>query len=90
MSSKYVLTGAERETVLLMNDEDDTCRISTSQRKWIGNFRRKGFTEVEQDEFGIVTFEIPASSVNISIKTTRNLSPEQREVLAARLRGVRK
>jgi hypothetical protein len=61
------LTAAERETVIVLNDEDDTATIHTSQRPWITRLKRNpSATLVDEGKFegsAWAEFEIPKSLI---------------------------
>jgi hypothetical protein len=86
------LTAPERETVITLNDEDATVHIWTAQRTVITALRkREAFTEVGSGTHGSspwAAFTIPVDqwSPATGVKRSRNLSDEQREALAERMR----
>lgn len=74
------LTAAERETVVLMSDEDDTATITTSQRRILGKLRRNAQAEEVSAEMTgtseTATFRLPAALV--SFRTQRRTMPPER------------
>jgi hypothetical protein len=88
------LTASERETVIAMNDAEDTAAIYTHQRSIITKLRRNpAVTLVEEGNFeGTVwaRFEMPARLVSFrSSVTTRVMTDEQKAAGAARLAAHR-
>lgn len=89
------LTAAERETTVTITDADDTVRIWTAQRGYLGKLRRHpAYTEVASGLHGATEwaeFTIPADRWNpaTGAKRQRNLSEEQKTELAERLRRSR-
>ena len=89
------LSAAERETTVTITDADDTVRIWTAQRRYLGRLRRHpSFTEVKSGTHGgteWAEFTIPASEWNPATGAKRKvtMTDEQRAASAARLRAVR-
>lgn len=87
------LTKAERETVILMNDEDDIVRVCSAQAPVIRKCRKdSNFTEISvitEDGVEWVEFTIEKRLFRFSSKRKSNLTPEQRQAAAERLRNAR-
>lgn len=89
------LHAAERETTVASTDGDDTVRIWTAQRRHIGRLRRHpAFTEVKSgyhDGTEWAEFTIAADQWNPAsgAKRKSNLTDEQRQAAADRLRAAR-
>ena len=89
------LSAAERETTVTITDADDTVRIWTAQRRYLGRLRRHpSYTEVASGFHGgseWAEFTIPASEWNPATGAKRKvtMTDEQRAASAARLRAVR-
>lgn len=89
------LSAAERETTVTITDADDTVRIWTAQRRYLGRLRRHpSFTEVKSGTHGgseWAEFTIPARDWNpaTGAKRKSNMTDEQKAVLAERMRVVR-
>ena len=89
------LSAAERETTVTITDADDTVRIWTAQRRYLGRLRRHpSYTEVKSGTHGgteWAEFTIPASEWNPATGAKRKvtMTDEQRAASAARLRAVR-
>lgn len=87
------LTPPERETIITLNDEDDVAHIWTAQRPMITKLRRNAaatlLSEGKHDGSVWAEFEVPKALVSIRTKRVkRELTPEQREVLAERMRTL--
>lgn len=93
--SRYAsLTAPERETIILMNDEDSTASVSTHQRTIItklkANPAAKLIKEGLHGKTAWAEFELPAALVSFrSAKKTSNLTPEQKAAAAQRLAAAR-
>lgn len=72
-----MLTKAERETTILMNDEDDYAIIWTCQRKIMNIMKRRGVKPIRQDEDG-ARYKVPVKWIKIS--PPRKASKKQREI----------
>jgi hypothetical protein len=88
------LTAAERETIITMNDEDDTALISTAQRPVITKLKKNpAATLIEEGKFdGSVwaRFEMPADLLSFrSTRVKRELSEEEKEGLRERIAHAR-
>ena len=89
------LTPAERETTVTITDADDTVRIWTAQRRYLGRLRRHpSYTEVRSGFHGgseWAEFTIPASDWNPATGAKRKvtMTDEQRAANAARLAAMR-
>ena len=92
------MEAAERETIINMNDADETVHVWTAQRKVITKLRRNdAFTEVGQGTYEgteWARFTIPVSRWNPAsgVKRVMNLTEEQRAARAERFalaRGAR-
>ena len=88
----------EQETIITQNRADDTVSIYTSNTHDIRYFKsRKEFTlvqewfDAETGECEAASFTLPKDRANIRkiVKSTRNLSDEQRQALADRLNTLR-
>lgn len=90
------LSAEERETTITATDADDLVRIWTCQRKHITKLRSNvSFTEVRSGFHGTTEwaeFTIPADKWNPAsgAKRKHNMTPEQREAAATRLREFNK
>lgn len=87
------LTPPERETIITLNDEDETAHVWTAQRPVITKLKRNPsatlLDEGKHDGSVWAEFELPKGL--LSFRTTRakrTLTPEQREVLAERMRAL--
>lgn len=89
------LTAPERETVVNADDDASTVRIWTAQRRYITRLRRNSaFTETATGFHGSTEwaeFTIPAADWNPASGAKRrvNLTDEQRQAAADRLRAAR-
>lgn len=84
------LTNAERETIICFNEQDNTARVFTYNRK-MSNYLREQASDpqskciaLEDNLNGGLTFEVPKKWVKV--RRGRQLSDEQRAELAARAR----
>jgi hypothetical protein len=75
------LTGSERETVIVMNDEDDFASITTHQRPVLAKLRKNSAAkEIEDVSFGSTpgaTFRIPRDRITF-LGPKRELSEAER------------
>jgi Fe-S-cluster containining protein len=66
------LTAIERETIIVLNDEEDVAYISTSQRPWITTLKKnESATLVEEgkhDGTAFASFTIPKNMLTIRSK----------------------
>lgn len=91
----HVAAGSERETTITSTDDDDTVRIWTNQKRYIGRMRRHpSFTETGTGFDGTTewaSFEIPADQWNPATGAKRNvvMSDERKAELAERFRVSR-
>ena len=82
----YKLTLAERETVILWNEADDTVGIETFSQKLINRLRRAKerspdhYRVDEPDKYGAVYAEVPKKLLQISFREP--ISEERREQYA--------
>lgn len=88
------LTGPERETVVNSNDADELASIYTAQRRVINRLKRNPAAvlveEGEHEGSPWARFTLPARLVSFRApRAKRELSAEQREALAERLRAAR-
>ena len=89
------LTPPERETVILMNDEDDFAEITTHQRTWVTRLRKNPAAEELEDlSYGSTTgarFRIPAKLVSVRTKQRAvvTLSEKEKARRAERLNATR-
>jgi hypothetical protein len=89
------LTPPERETVILINDQDEFAEISTHQRTWVTRLRKNPAAEELEDlTHGSTTgarFRIPARLVSVRTKqrAVAALSEEERTIRAERLNATR-
>lgn len=88
--SEYRLSREERETILLMNDRDNTMEITS----WAPAMVRK--LRALAPEYGVKVEEINYEGVRVTLpkkaltlRKPRNLSPEQKRATAERLRNAR-
>lgn len=84
------LTNAERETIICFNEQDNTARVFTYNRK-VSNYLTEQAKDpqskciaLEDNLNGGLTFEVPKKWVKV--RRPRQLSEEQRAELAARAR----
>jgi len=91
------LHATERETTVTITDADDTVRIWTAQRRYIGRLRRHpAYAEIAtgfHDGSEWAEFTIPADRWNPATGAKRERAPmtdEQRAEAAARLARARK
>ena len=89
------LSAAERETTVTATDADDTVRIWTCQKRYLGRLRRHpSFTEVATGFHGSTEwaeFTIPASEWNPATGAKRKvtMTDERKAALADRMRSAR-
>ena len=88
------LSGIERETVIVSNDEDDTASVWTAQRPVITKLRRNPsavlIEEGQHDGSAWAKFEIPKGLISFrSARVKREYTPEQRAAAAARMKAAR-
>ena len=89
------LSAAERETTVTATDADDTVRIWTCQKRYLGRLRRHpSFTEVATGHHGKTEwaeFIIPSSDWNPATGAKRKvtMTDERRAALADRMRSAR-
>jgi len=86
------LTAAERETSISMSDENDVAYIYTAQRKVLTRLRKNPAAKlIEEGNHGgspWARFELPAGLISFrSRRTARELTDEERQVLADRARA---
>lgn len=81
------LTNAERETIICFNEQDNTARVFTYNRK-MSNYLREQASDpqtkcrlLEDNLNGGLTFEVPKKWVKV--RRTRQISEERRAELAA-------
>jgi hypothetical protein len=87
------LTALERETIITFNDVEDFAEVYTAQRPWITKLKKNPAAELVEEgkhEGSIwAKFRVPKDLVSVrSKKVKRELTEEQREALAARMRGL--
>jgi hypothetical protein len=87
------LNAAERETIITMNDEDDTADIWTAQRPIITKLKKNpAATLVEEGKQGSTVwarFTLPAGLISFrSTRVRRDLSEKQRAELSARMKAM--
>jgi hypothetical protein len=88
------LSAAERETVIVFNDDDEMASVYTAQRTVITKLKKNSAaTLLDEGRFegsAWAKFEIPKALVSFrSTRVKRELTAEQREVLGERLREAR-
>ena len=89
------MIAVERETVINASDADDTVRIWTAQRRFITRLQKHPRVvqtgSGEHDGTPYYTFEVPASEWNpvSGVKRQSNMTDEQRQAAAERMRQVR-
>jgi hypothetical protein len=88
------LSPDERETIITMNDEDDSADIWTAQRPIITKLKKNpAATLTKEGRHGSTAwarFTLPASLISFrSTHVKRELSDEQKAEMTARLRAVR-
>jgi hypothetical protein len=88
------LNAAERETIITMNDEDDTADIWTAQRTIITKLRKNPAAVVTEEGVHGSTvwarFTLPADLISFrSSRRTRELTEEERAEFAARMKAAR-
>jgi hypothetical protein len=80
------LTAAERETIINLNDKDETAHIYTAQRRWITKLKKnphaKLLSEGNHDGSVWAEFEIPVDLIAYPRSTRRRLSEVQKQALA--------
>ena len=88
------LTPPERETVISFSDDEDTAYIYSAQRTVITKLKKNPAAVLTEE--GVfegsawARFTLPASLVSFrTTNTRRELSTEQRESLASRMREMR-
>jgi hypothetical protein len=84
-------TAPERETVILINDEDEFAEITTHQRTWVTKLRKNSAAqEIEELSYGSTSgarFRVPAKLVSVRTKRVE-LSEEDKARRAARLNST--
>jgi hypothetical protein len=88
------LTATERETIVTLNDEDETAHVYTAQRSWITKLKRNPaatlLEEGTHDGSAWARFELPKGLVSFrSTRVKRELTEEQREGLRERMAKAR-
>ena len=88
------LTATERETIVTLNDEDETAHVYTAQRSWITKLKRNPaatlLEEGTHDGSAWARFELPKGLVSFrSTRVKRELTEEQREELRERMAKAR-
>lgn len=90
------LTAFERETTIIMNDEDDFATIYTCQRPMMTKIDKlcksnpDTYKLVKQDEYS-KTYECPKKLISFRTpRAKRILSEEQKEELRIRMQNARK
>jgi hypothetical protein len=88
------LSASERETVVNLNDAESVAYVYTAQRKIITKLKKNpAATLIEEgvhDGSVWARFEIPANLISFrSTRVKRDLTPEQREAQAERMKAVR-
>jgi hypothetical protein len=87
----HSLTAPERETVILINDEDEFAEITTHQRTWVTKLRKNpAAEEIEDLSYGSTTgarFRVPARLVSVRTKQPA-FSEEEKARRAARLNST--
>jgi hypothetical protein len=88
------LTAAERETIITMNDEDDSADIWTAQRPIITKLKKNPAAVLtEEGKHGSTVwarFTLPAGLISFrSVRVKRELTEEQKAEMTARLRAAR-
>lgn len=92
---KESLTAYERETIITLNDEEDTASIWTAQRPWITALKKNpSAVLIEEGKHGSsvwAKFEVPKELVAKprSKRRAMNLSTEERKKRADRLSAIR-
>jgi hypothetical protein len=80
------LTAPERETIITLNDEDDTAHIYTAQRRWITKLKKNPKAnlpaEGKHECSAWAEFEIPADLIAYPRATRRRLTAVQKQALA--------
>jgi hypothetical protein len=88
------LTAPERETIITLNDEDQTAHVYTAQRPVITKLRKNPaailLEEGIHDGSAWARFELPKGLVSFrSTRVKRELTEEQREELRERMAHAR-
>jgi hypothetical protein len=89
------LTPSERETAILINDQDDFAEITTHQRTWVTKLRKNpAAEEIDDLSHGSTTgarFRVPARLVSVRTKqrAMRPLSDDEKAKRAERLNATR-
>jgi hypothetical protein len=88
------LTAPERETIVTLNDEDETAEVWTAQRPVITKLKRNPaatlLEEGTHDGSAWARFELPKGLVSFrSTRVKRELTEEQREGLRERMAHAR-
>jgi hypothetical protein len=89
------LTAPERETIITLNDEDETAEIWTAQRPWITKLRKNPaatlLEEGKHDGSAWARFEVPKALISVrSKRVKRDLTEEQRQAARERLARARR
>jgi hypothetical protein len=89
------LTAPERETIITLNDEDETAEIWTAQRPWITKLRKNPaatlLEEGKHDGSVWARFEVPKALISVrSKRAKRDLTEEQRQAARERLAKARR
>jgi hypothetical protein len=88
------LTAPERETIVTLNDEDDTAHVYSAQRPVITRLKRNAaatlLEEGTHDGSAWARFELPKGLVSFrSTRVKRELTEEQREGFRERMAHAR-
>jgi uncharacterized protein with gpF-like domain len=87
------LSSIERETIIVTNDEEKYWEVCTSQTKIINKLEKLGIKAYKQDTMDgeVVTkyFKVPLVNIKIGKKREVNLSEEQRQEVAERMKKAR-
>ena len=78
----------ERETVIVLNEEEEVARIWTASSVMFNKLKRMGYIAAEERDRS-ASFEIPKRRVSIrAIDRKLNITPERREALRKQARKL--
>lgn len=85
------LTAYERETIITLNDSDDTASVYTAQRRMLNRLKKLSGAKLiesgEHDGTPWATYQLPARLV--TLRAARTLTDTQRASLATRAAHAR-
>lgn len=87
------LTSIERETVIVTNDEEKYWEVYTCQTKMINKLQKLGIepykTDILDGEIVGKYYKVPLENIKIGKKREVNLTDDQRQEIAERMKKAR-